>query len=132
MAIGVISNLFWLGWGLLFLASTLISHFELFGVKQAFVALRQPKPVGCTFKTPLFYKIVRHPLYLGFPISFWATPDMTVGHLVLALSSTLYILIATHLDEKNLVELFGEKYRHYQKTAGMLLSFPRRKAGSQD
>jgi Putative protein-S-isoprenylcysteine methyltransferase len=101
-------------------------------VKQAFEALRQQKTVDCTFKTPLLYKVVRHPIYLGFLISFWATPDMTVGHLVFALTSTLYIVIGTHLEEKDLVELFGEKYRHYQKTVGMLLPFPRRKAGSQD
>lgn len=129
---GVLSGLFWLGWGILFLATVLISHFELFGVKQAFEALRQQKTVDCTFKTPLLYKVVRHPIYLGFLISFWATPDMTVGHLVFALTSTLYIVIGTHLEEKDLVELFGEKYRHYQKTVGMLLPFPRRKAGSQD
>lgn len=132
LATGLLSGLFWLGWGLVFLASALISHFELFGIKQALDTLRKPRAVDSTFKTPLLYKIVRHPLYLGFLIAFWATPAMTVGHLVFALTSTVYIMIGSYLEEKDLVEIFGEKYRHYQKTVGMLLPFPHRKPDPQD
>ena len=132
LATGLLSGLFWFGWGLVFLASALISHFELFGIKQALDTLRKPRAVDSTFKTPLLYKIVRHPLYLGFLIAFWATPAMTVGHLVFALTSTVYIMIGWFLEEKDLVEIFGEKYRHYQKTVGMLLPFPHRKPDPQD
>lgn len=73
---------------------------------------------------------MRHPLYLGFLIAFWVTPEMSVGHLVFALTSTLYILIGTQLEEKDLVELFGDKYRVYQKNVGMLLPSLRRKSGT--
>lgn len=127
---GVLVTLFWLGWGLVLLASFMISHFELFGVKQPFDTLHQPKPVNNAFRTPALYKLVRHPLYLGFLIAFWVTPEMSVGHLVFALTSTVYILIGTQLEEKDLVELFGDKYRDYQKSVGMLLPNLRRKSGS--
>lgn len=127
---GVLVTLFWLGWGLVLLASFMISHFELFGVKQPFDTLHQPKPVNNAFRTPALYKLVRHPLYLGFLIAFWVTPEMSVGHLVFALTSTIYILIGTQLEEKDLVELFGDKYRDYQKSVGMLLPNLRRKSGS--
>ena len=128
----VLTTLFWLGWGLILVATFLISHFELFGVKQALDALRPAKPVDGSFRTPLLYKIVRHPMYMGFLMAFWATPEMTVGHLVFALTSTIYILIGTQLEEKDLVEIFGEKYRNYQKNVGMLLPSLRRNPGSQD
>lgn len=127
---GLLVTLYWFGWGLVLLASFMISHFELFGVKQPFDTLRQPKPVNNAFRTPALYKLVRHPLYLGFLIAFWVTPEMSVGHLVFALTSTLYILIGTQLEEKDLVELFGDKYRVYQKNVGMLLPSLRRKSGT--
>ncbi len=123
---------YWTGWGIVLLATFLLSHFELFGIKQALDALRLPKAAPCTFKTPMLYKIVRHPLYLGFLIAFWVTPDMSVGHLVFALTSTLYIVIGTQLEEKDLVVLFGDKYRRYQKEVGMLLPFMRRKPSPKD
>ncbi|OAE11433.1 hypothetical protein AZH11_20290 [Pseudomonas simiae] len=107
-------GLFWLGWGILLLATLLISHFELFGLKQAIDRWRnrtQPAPV---FRTPLLYKIVRHPLYLGFLIAFWATPQMTAGHLLFAVGMSLYVFIGTYFEEKDLVKLFGERYRQYQ------------------
>lgn len=128
----VLTTLFWLGWGLILVATFLISHFELFGVKQALDTLRPTKPVDGSFRTPMLYKVVRHPMYMGFLISFWATPEMTVGHLVFALTSTIYILIGSQLEEKDLVEIFGEKYRNYQKNVGMLLPSLRRNPGSED
>jgi protein-S-isoprenylcysteine O-methyltransferase Ste14 len=118
---GLLISLFWLGWGIALLATFLISHFELFGVKQALDAWRKLIPEKPTFKSPLLYKLVRHPLYLGFLIAFWATPDMTAGHLLFAILSTFYILIGAHLEEKDLVESLGEEYQRYQQEVGMLV-----------
>lgn len=120
---GLINGLYWLGWIIALLATFLLSHFELFGLKQALDVFRPHRGESRTFKTPWLYKLVRHPLYLGFVMTFWATPHMTVGHLLFAGVSTLYILIGTLLEEKDLVQLFGEQYRQYQRKVGMLLPF---------
>ena len=132
VATGLLVALYWLGWAIVLVATFLFSHFELFGIKQALAPLLRPALVNPVFRTPTLYKVVRHPMYLGFLIAFWATPQMTVGHLVFALTSTLYILIGTHLEEKDLVTLFGDNYRRYQKNVAMLLPFVRRNSGSED
>jgi len=124
---GMLTGVFWIGWGVILLATFLISHFELLGIKQALDAWRSPKPENPTFKTPLLYKLVRHPLYLGFLIVFWATPSMTAGHLLFAALSTLYILIGVHLEERDLVELFGKDYRRYRQRVAMLVPLIKRK-----
>jgi protein-S-isoprenylcysteine O-methyltransferase Ste14 len=107
---------------LLVLASTfLINHFELFGLHQVLNNLtgrEMPKP---HFYTPLFYRFVRHPLYLGFIIAFWAAPVMTVGHLLFAAVTTAYILVAIVLEERDLVTLFGDEYRKYRGRVPLLL-----------
>ncbi|RON47249.1 methanethiol S-methyltransferase [Pseudomonas frederiksbergensis] len=128
---GLLMGLFWLGWGVVVLATFLISHFELLGVKQAFNAFYPDRPDNPTFKTPLLYKLVRHPLYLGFLIVFWATPDMTAGHLLFALLNTLYILIGVHFEEMDLVEMFGEHYRRYQDNVAALVPLIKRKPGKK-
>ncbi|MHA3735591.1 methanethiol S-methyltransferase [Pseudomonas sp. Eth.TT006] len=116
-------GLFWVGWGLVLLATFLISHFELFGLKQALRAFQHAEPPPSHFLTPSLYKVVRHPMYLGFLIAFWATPVMSVGHLLFAMTSSLYILIGAHLEEKDLLGVFGRQYQDYQQRVGMLLPF---------
>ncbi|WP_338108925.1 hypothetical protein [Pseudomonas haemolytica] len=117
----LLTGLFWLGWGIVLLATFLISHFELFGLKQAIDRWRNTPQQAPTFRTPLLYKIVRHPLYLGFLIAFWATPHMTVGHLVFALGMSVYLFIGARFEERDLVVLFGERYRSYQSEVGMVV-----------
>lgn len=117
----MVSATFWLGWVLVLVATLLISHFELFGLKQAIDRYRNAVPRAHAFKTPWLYKLVRHPLYLGFLIVFWATPDMSAGRLLFALGMSAYVFIGAHFEERDLVALFGEQYRCYQKRVGMVL-----------
>lgn len=124
---GLLMAVFWLGCGVAVLATFLISHFELLGIKQTLNAWYPARLDTPTFKTPLLYRLVRHPLYLGFLMVFWATPDMTAGHLLFALLSTVYILIGVHFEEKDLVDLFGERYQRYQQSVAMLVPLTKRK-----
>ena len=114
-------GLYWLGW-LIVLASTfMIDHFDLSGLRQAFLASGGVKLARQSFKTPLLYKIVRHPLMLGFLLAFWATPDMTIGHLLFACVNTTYILIGLRLEERDLITQFGATYQEYRRRVPMLL-----------
>ena len=119
--------LFWLGWLTVLLSTFMINHFELFGLRQAFANLRGLEPEAHCFKTPGLYRVCRHPIMLGFIVAFWATPHMTVGHLVFAVATTLYILIALQLEERDLVNAYGATYTDYRRRVSMLIPLPRKR-----
>ncbi len=121
MARVLIQAVFWSGWGVLLLATFLINHFELFGLRQVWARLRGTRLPAADFRTPLLYRHVRHPIYLGFVIAFWAAPDMSAGHLLFALACTGYILVGIWFEERDLIAQFGERYRAYRAQTGMLL-----------
>jgi protein-S-isoprenylcysteine O-methyltransferase Ste14 len=103
----------------------LISHFHLFGVSQGLARLLRREPVDPGFVTPFLYKWLRHPIYAGFILAFWATPQMSLGHLFFAVATTGYILLGIWLEERDLVAYFGDRYRQYRANVGMLVPRPR-------
>jgi methanethiol S-methyltransferase len=118
------------GFLIVLLATFMINHFDLFGLRQSWYAFRgQPYP-GLRFSTPALYKAVRHPIYFGFIVAFWATPVMTIGHLVFAAATTGYILVAIQLEERDLVNRYGETYRQDRRDVWMLLPLPKRTRGA--
>jgi protein-S-isoprenylcysteine O-methyltransferase Ste14 len=124
---GILYGLFWAGWALVLVSTFLTNHFDLFGLRQVWLyALgRGYTPVG--FKALALYRYVRHPLMLGFLIAFWAAPVMTLGHLLFAAATTVYILVAIQLEERDLLRFHGEAYRAYRKQVSMLLPLPWKK-----
>jgi len=114
-------SIFTIGVCLVFLATFLINHFDLFGLRQVWLAFRNKPYTNLKFSIPFLYRLSRHPLYLGFVIMLWAAPVMSITHLVLASLFTIYIIIAIQFEERDLVTIFGEKYRDYQKQVPMLI-----------
>ena len=114
-------SVFWLGWGVLLLATLLIDHFELFGLAQPFRALLGRTASNQEFRTPGLYRYVRHPIYLGFLLGMWAAPQMSLGHLLFSAGGTGYILVGIWFEERDLVAHFGERYRAYRRQVPMLI-----------
>ena len=113
--------LFGLGWVIVLASTFLINHFELFGLQQVWRHMRGQVEAPFKFRTPFLYKLVRHPLYSGFLLAFWATPHMTYGHMLFSVGMTIYILIAIAYEEKDLVAYFGQDYERYQQNVGKLV-----------
>lgn len=116
----VMWTLFAAGWLIVLLSTFLINHFELFGLQQVYLHARGKSPAAPEFRQPFFYRLVRHPLYAGFFLAFWATPHMTYGHLLFALGMSVYMLVAIVFEERDLTNLFGPDYENYCKRVGML------------
>lgn len=124
-----LEGLFWLGWLLVLVGTCLIDHFELFGLRQVMSYVRGQEYAGVAFKEPLLYKWCRHPIMLGFIVAFWAAPRMTWGHLLFAVATTGYILLAIQFEEHDLIHAYGEKYKNYRKRTSMLLPLMRKGKG---
>lgn len=118
---GAVWALFGLGWAIVFLSTWLINHFELFGLAQVWRHWKGTQSGTPRLTTPLFYRLVRHPLYSGFLLAFWAAPTMTLGHFLLATGMTAYVLIAIRYEERDLVGVFGKDYENYRRRVGMLV-----------
>lgn len=123
----VLTALFWAGWLLVLVSTFLINHFDLFGLRQVYLFQKGKQYTELVFKKRLLYRFVRHPLLLGFVIAFWATPKITVGHLVFAIATTAYMLIAIQLEERDLANIHGDAYREYQREVSMLIPLPKGK-----
>ncbi|KUI25371.1 methanethiol S-methyltransferase [Mycobacterium sp. GA-2829] len=112
---------FWAGWATALASTFMINHFDLFGLRQVYLGWRRRPYTGLRFQTVLLYRVVRHPLMLGFLIAFWATPTMSTGHLLFAVATTGYILVAVRLEEHDLSEALGTEYRDYRRRVPMLI-----------
>lgn len=121
LARNIVIAIYLFGWALLLYSTFLIDHFDLFGLKQVWRRLKGGSYQPPRFYTPSLYKVVRHPLYVGWLTIFWAAPTMTVAHLVFALATTVYILIAIQLEERDLVDAFGDRYVDYRRSTPMLI-----------
>lgn len=128
MGVVVLRTLFGFGWALVLVSTFLINHFDLFGLRQVWLQFRGIPYSPPEFRTPALYKIVRHPLYVGWFFAFWMTPTMTAAHLLFAVATTAYILIAIQFEERDLVKEHGKAYEDYRRTVPMLVPFSKNRA----
>lgn len=127
----ILRGLFAFGWGLVLVSTFLINHFDLFGLRQVWLYLLDRPYTALRFGTPGPYRLVRHPLYVGWLFAFWSTPTMTLAHLLFSVATTAYILIAIQLEERDLVREHGDSYENYRRSVPMLIPLSRRRQESQ-
>lgn len=121
-------GLFGLGWLIVLVSTFLLNHFDLFGLRQVWLHLQGKAYTDVGFRTPFLYRVVRHPIMLGFVIAFWATPDMSAGHLLFAVVTTAYILVGVRFEERDLIRHIGPEYEAYRQRTAMLFPLPGRKS----
>ena len=123
----ILTAVFWVGWLTVLVSTFLISHFDLFGLRQIWMRLRNQEYTHIGFRSPGLYKFVRHPIMFGFLLAFWGAPVMTQGHLLFAIATTAYILVGVKLEERDLSQFYGERYQDYLKTVSAVIPMPRKR-----